>query len=171
MLAKDIMTKDVKTLKLDGTIEDAVELFAKNGITGAPIVDGGGYVVGILTDVDIMRCLKVRYPKLSMVFPSSHALGVSFTETIEYRELIEAFSEVCHTKISEIMQSDIITVTPDTNVGELIHIMVTKKINRLPVVKDDVIVGIISRMDVTKRLSDIVKEQHEKPHYKHQNNS
>jgi CBS domain-containing protein len=167
MLAKDIMTKDVKTLKADGSIEGAVELFAKNGISGAPVVDDENHIVGILTDVDIMKSLRVRYPKLSMVFPSSHALGVSFTETIEYRELIEAISEICHTKISEIMNPDVITVLPETNVGELIHILVTKKINRLPVIKDGVVVGIISRMDVTRKLSGIVKEQGEKQHRKH----
>jgi len=167
MLAKDIMTKDVKTLTSDATVEDAVELFAKNGITGAPVVDGENHITGILTDVDIMKSLRIRYPKLSMVFPSSHALGVSFTETIEYRELIDAFSEVCHTKISDIMNSDVVTVNLDTDVGELIHIMVTKKINRLPVVKNGTVVGIISRMDVTKKLSEIVKEQNDKQHHKH----
>lgn len=164
MLAKDIMTKDVKMLKADNTIKDAVEMFAKNGITGAPVVDDESHILGIFTDVDIVKSMKVRYPKLSMVYPSSHVLGVSFNETIEYRDLMDAFFEVCNNKVGDVMSAHPITVGPETNVGEILYIMITKKINRLPVVKDDVVLGIITRMDVTKRLAELASEHVEKKH-------
>ena len=96
MKIEDIMNIEVLTLKADNTISDAVKFFSDNKIGGAPIVDDENRLLGILSEIDIIKLLKTKTTKLEMVFPSSHSLGLTFQESIEYKEIQEAFAELGH---------------------------------------------------------------------------
>ena len=67
MKVDDVMTKKVITLKPDQTVSEAVDKLAKHGISGAPVVDGSGAVVGMLTESDILDAIKTRSKRIEMV--------------------------------------------------------------------------------------------------------
>lgn len=153
MKIEAIMVQDVVTLYADETLKEATDLFAKHGISGVPVIDKTRKVIGILTEADILRELKTKTRQISMVFPSSHALGMTFKESITYKEVQDAFKEVGGTTVSEAMQNEVVTAAPEDSVAEVAHKMVTHKVNRIPVVeKDGVLVGIVTRGDIIKGL-------------------
>lgn len=154
MKVEEIMTKNVITLKPSETIRQAIQKFAKNRISGAPVVDDENNVIGILTEKDILKSLRTRYTELRMVYPSLPIMGISFVEVEKQKELFEALKEIGDMHVLEVMHKDVITVMPTDLVEDSIPIMVSKGINRLPVVDPNKkLVGIITRCNVIIGLS------------------
>ena len=150
-----VMTKKVITATPGETVKDVVNKLSKNNISGVPIVDDENRVVGMVSESDILQILKNKSRKLSLIFPSSHALGMTFEESIDFRELREVMIEVQNYKVEEVMNRDVTTVGPEKTIAEVSNIMVQNNINRIPVVKRDKIIGIITRGDIIKGLSSI----------------
>ena len=150
---KGIMTKDVITASPEDSIKEVVRKLSKNGIGGLPVIDEEKKVLGIVTETDILKALKTKSTKLSLVFPSSHALGMTFQETSDFRELKDAMNEVKNLHVNQIMSKDVITVTPEATIAEVASIMAQNNINRIPVVKNNKLVGIVTRGDIIKGLS------------------
>lgn len=152
---KDIMKTDVITLKPDNTLKEAVVKFAENDIHGAPVVDEDNKIIGILTEKDILSELKTKTTKLSLVFPSSHALGMTFQESITENEVRKAFQDVGNTPVSEVMNANVITTGPEDLIAEIAVKMVNKNVHRLPVVQDGELVGFVTRADIIKGLAEV----------------
>jgi CBS domain-containing protein len=151
---KDIMKTDVLTLKPTDTLNEAVKKFAEMDIHGAPVVDEENKIIGILTEKDILSELKTKTTKLSLVFPSSHALGMTFQESITKQEVREAFKEVGETPVSEVMNTNVISTSPDDLLVEIAVKMVNENVHRLPVVENGEVVGFITRADIIKGLAE-----------------
>jgi CBS domain-containing protein len=152
MEIRDIMKKDVLTLKPDQTIAEAVKFLSENMIGGAPVVDKENRLLGILSEVDIIKTLKTKTTKLSMVFPSSHSLGLTFQESIVFKEIQDAFEEIGHMEVRDIMTSDIITAGPDQTLEEVAPNLLKEHVKRVPILEDDRVIGIITRRDIIKGL-------------------
>ena len=150
---KDIMQKEVVTLKPDDTLKQAVVVFAESDIHGAPVVNEDNEMVGILTERDILSELKTYTTKLSLVFPSSHALGLTFQESISQKKVREAFKEVGGILVSEAMQERVVTTTSEEPITEIAVKMVNENVHRLPVVDNGKLVGFITRADIIKGLA------------------
>jgi CBS domain-containing protein len=147
-----IMNKDVMVLNPDDTLKEAVEFFAKNKIGGAPVIDKEKKLLGILSEIDIIKTLKEKTTKLSMIFPSSHSLGLTFQESIEYKEIQEAFKDLGGVKVSEIMTKDIITAKPGQDIEDVAPNLLQDNVKRVPIVEEGKLVGIITRRDIIKGL-------------------
>ncbi len=152
MLAKDIMTKDVVVLKPNETIKEATQKFAEHNISGSPVVDKNNKIIGILSESDILAALKTHYKELKMVYPSMTLIGVSFIELSKQKELFEAFKEVGSTPISDVMQKAVHSTASDAPVEAVIKIMNENNVNRIPVVDNKKLKGIITRGDIIKGL-------------------
>ena len=148
-----IMTKKVITAKPGDLIKDIVHRLAEYEISGLPVVDTSNKVIGMISEKDILKALKTESRTLSMVFPSSHALGMTFEESVDYRELKEAMKEMQNSPIEKIMNKNVITVKVNTTIAEVASIMIQNNVNRLPVVKDNKLIGIITRGDIILGLS------------------
>ncbi|UCE73787.1 MAG: CBS domain-containing protein [Methanomassiliicoccales archaeon] len=159
MLVKDIMVKEVVTLKLDETLKEAALKFSKNNISGAPVIDDEGKVIGILSETDIVTTLERNLKELKMVhlFPELSMVGLSFVETPSDKKTEEIFEEVGDIKISEMMKRSVKTVGPDDQIKAVIDIVASGKINRVPVVEDGKLIGIVTRGDIIKGMSRLVK--------------
>jgi CBS domain-containing protein len=155
MKVSKIMTKEVICLRPDDTIAEVVKIFAENKIGGAPVVDENGALVGILTDADLFRNLRLKYKEYNISFPMTIGEGmpsVDFKTKVKTQDLKKAFKAMAETKVSEVMKTNVLTISPDDIVEVVVPLIVDKKINRLPVVKDGKLVGLVSRGDIIRAI-------------------
>ncbi len=115
MKAREIMTRDVISILDEATIEDAARLLARNRISGLPVVNAGGMLVGLITEHDLIA-----------------KTGRS---------------------VADIMSRSVITVSPDTEVEQIQHLLTNQRIRRVPVVEDGHVVGIVSRSDLVRQIA------------------
>jgi len=146
MKAKDIMSKDVITIKATATIEEIARTMLEFDISGVPVVDERGRMEGIVTEEDLLH--KETNPRLPSVI---NVLG-----GLIYYDGVERFEadrkKLLAGRASEIMTEDVITVTEDTDTAEIAKLMLDHGIRAIPVVAGDDIVGIVSRADIIKTL-------------------
>ena len=160
-LVKDVMTTPVVTLRPDMPVSEATALLAENDVSGAPVVDGDK-IVGIFSEADVLRSLKTTKKNLRLVFPSISSIGIAFQEELVQRELLEAYEEIGSKPVSEVMSNEIHTISADSTVKAAVTAMVVNDVNRLPVVSEGRLVGIVTRGDVIKGLADD-KNNNDKP--------
>jgi CBS domain-containing protein len=151
--ARDFMTSPVITVTPDMLVKDAAALLAERNVSGAPVMDGGK-VVGIFSEVDILKSLKTTKKNLRLVFPSISSIGIAFQEELVQRELLEAYEEIGEKTVSEVMSKQVHTVDDGITLKDAVAAMVLNDVNRLPVIKDGELVGILTRGDVIKGLAD-----------------
>ena len=154
MKIKDVMTTDVVTLSPDETVLGASLKLSDKRISGAPVVDSSGKVIGVFSEADILKKLKITSKTLRMIYPSLCSVCVSFTEEETERETIEAYKEVAALKVGDVMTVPAETVGPELDVRDAIKKMVGKRINRLPVVNEaGKSMGIITRGDILRGIA------------------
>jgi CBS domain-containing protein len=137
----EIAHEEWPTLAPDETVEGAIKLFAESGISGAPVVDGGR-LVGIVTEGDlIFRDAEIKAPGFLDILGGLIPLG----SWDEYRK--EALKSAGVT-VDEVMTGEPITISPDASLAEASTIMAEKRIKILPVAEDEVLHGVITRMDI-----------------------
>ncbi len=147
------MTGEIIKLAPDETVRDAVQKFADHKISGSPVLDTEGNLLGIVSETDILNAVKTKCKRLEMVYPSLSLVSVSFIEGFDKKEVEEAFQEISATPVAEIMTKDPITVNLEGELGEAIDIMNKSGINRIPVTSNNDVVGIITRRDIIKGLA------------------
>ena len=147
LLAKNIMIKKVITIKKEASIEKLSELLLKNKISGVPVVDDDGKMVGIATEGDlIIRDSDLHFPRYFKLLDS-----------IIYLESLNKFKsnlkKYLGTKVEDVMTAKVRTVRENTLVSEVANIMIRNNVNRVPVLnrKGD-LVGIITRADIVKSM-------------------
>ena len=152
-LVKDVMTKNVITVNKDTTVEELSELLLKNNITGAPVVDKDGKLIGMVTDADIIT------EDIEPIFPlyfDPLIVSFAFMENFEkYKKDIKDYLEI---KVEDIMTRRVKTVKENTSVSDAVKILVKDRINRIPVVDDEnKVIGIVARADILKSMLDGAK--------------
>jgi CBS domain-containing protein len=152
---KKIMNKDVITAKSKDLVKNIIKVLAEHDISGMPVVDEDKKVIGMISEKDVLRALKTESRTLSMVFPSSHALGMTFHEEINYRELKESMKEIGKCKVEKIMNTKITSVDENATIAEVASIMTRNNVNRVPVLKNDKLIGIVTRGDIILGLSKV----------------
>lgn len=135
---KDVMTKEVITVKRNVDIHEAARLLSENNISGMPVVDEENHVIGVVSEADILYTTGM---KKGHTFKDvlRHVLGEPLP-----RRMDKSFVE-------DIMSSPAITTKPDADIREVAGILDGKKIKRLPVVDDEnKLAGIISRANIIR---------------------
>jgi CBS-domain-containing membrane protein len=144
--AKDIMTRDVITVKPDTTIEDLARLLMKHQINGTPVVDDNGNLKGVVTENDLIsKNSRLHIPTIFRLFDAFIPLGASRLE-VEIKKMA-AFA------VDDICTRDMITVDGETSVEEIATIMTEKKIHLLPVLKEGKLIGIIGKKDLIRGMA------------------
>ena len=146
MLARDIMTREVITVKPKDRVDEVARLLVDHKISGIPVVDEENHVVGIITEKDlIVKASELRVPFYITLFES-----IIFLENpIRFNNDLKKYTAV---NVEDAMTKQVVTVEEDTEVSEVAKIMQNKRINRVPVVRNGKLVGIITRNDVLKSL-------------------
>jgi len=140
MLVKDVMTTNVITIQKFENVMAVADILASRNISGIPVVDKDGKVVGIITQADILSVVGVRKGQ-TLKDLLKHMLG----EPLPERKTGDI--------VGDVMTSPVLTTTPETNIAEVVRIMDEKKIRRLVVVdSSNKLAGIISRADILKAV-------------------
>ncbi|MFT3732187.1 MAG: CBS domain-containing protein [Hyphomicrobium sp.] len=147
MKASDVMTAKVISVAPDATLGDMIKLMLQHRISGLPVVTKEGKLVGVITEGDCLR----RAETGTEVKRSFWRDLLTGSETLA-SEYIQSHGR----KVSEVMSRDPITVDPDTDLSEVIHLMEKNRIKRVPVVKNGAVVGIVSRANLLQTLSGLV---------------
>ena len=146
-LAKDVMIKDVKTVKPKDTVKYAAKYFVDSKIGGAPVVDDDGRLVGLISESDLIsQDAKVHFPTYIHLLDSY--IFIESTKRFE-----ESLKRAAAATVEELMAKDVVTVSPDATIEQVSTLMVDKHIGRIPVVDDDKVVGIITKGDIVRTLS------------------
>ena len=126
----------------DETVEGAIKLFAESGISGAPVVEDGRRLVGIVTEGDlIFRDADIKAPGFLDILGGLIPLG----SWDEYRK--EALKSAGVT-VDEVMTRELITISPDASLAEASTTMADKRVKILPVAEGDRLHSVITRMDI-----------------------
>jgi CBS domain-containing protein len=115
MLAKDIMTRDIVTVKPTMTVKSLAMTLIKNQISGAPVVGSNGKIIGIVSEADIVS----KKGK----------------------------------DVRALMSKKVISVSEDSSVEEIARLMTTHNIKRVPVMRNDEVLGIVSRADIVSAIA------------------
>jgi CBS domain-containing protein len=143
----DIMTIAVIKVQPETPVSEIARLMSQHGVSGLPVVDTDNRVVGIVTELDMMaRNTRFKLPNFIFIFDAMIPLETGH----HYRERLE---HVLGTTAQEIMSEPPVTVTPDATIEELAELMVDRRINPIPVVQNDRLVGIISRSDIIRLMA------------------
>ena len=147
LTAKDIMTRDVITVRPETSIEELASLLVKNEISGAPVLDDAGSLFGIVTENDLIsRNKRLHIPTV-----------VSFLDAAIYIESSRKFEEevkrMAATKVGDICIRKVVTITGETTVVDIATIMAEKKVHLLPVIEGGKVIGIVGKRDMVKAVA------------------
>lgn len=153
MKVSEVMTKDVITCRPSDPVDGVVKLMSEKDISGLPVVDGDK-VVGMVTEADIMRLLVVPEPSRTLWMPSplEVLIEIPLKEIIQLRRLQQSVKDAGGQNVGNIMQKDVLSISPDDDIEDAASAMVKHKVNRLAVLKDGKLVGIITRDDIIHGL-------------------
>jgi CBS domain-containing protein len=153
MLVSDIVKTKVVTLRDTDTISKAISKLTEHNISGAPVLDESGSVVGILNEVDILKAMKTRYRELKMVYPSIPVMGISFVELHKKKDVYKALKEITEKKVSDLMEKRIPRIMPKDMVEDIIPMMARERGDILPVISESgSLEGIVTRGDILEVL-------------------
>jgi len=144
MNAADVMTRQVITIAPDASILQAAHLMLQNRISGLPVVDVHGRLVGIVTEGDFLRRTEIgterhRPSWLQFLTPE--------------RRLADEYVHTHGRKIEEVMTCNPHTVSEETPLEEVVRIMERKNVKRVPVLRAGKLVGIITRANLLHALA------------------
>jgi len=144
--ARDIMTKEVITVQEDMTVEALGRIFIEKRISGAPVLDSKGKLVGIVTENDLVRKNnRLHIPTVVRIFDAFLPLGS--TDRVE-----EEIRRISASRISEIYSRTVVTVAPDATLQDVSSLMFEKGVHLIPVLDTDRIVGIIGKIDIIRGM-------------------
>ena len=146
MRATDVMTTDVITVSPDTTVQALATLLAERGISGAPVVDSSGRLVGIVSEGDLLHRAEIGTARRHRERRRSWWLD-HFASDLA-REYVKSHGRT----VKDIMTRDIATVTEETDLADVAALLEARRIKRVPFMRDDKIVGIISRANIVRAV-------------------
>ncbi len=147
---RNAMQKEVITFNGADKISEASKILRDHKISGAPVVDEGNKVIGILSEGDIIRLLEVHSPNLNLILPAPFDLiELPVRMKYEFDEIAAGINKAAVEKVQSIMTKQVKTITPEKSISDAAELMEKHNINRLPVVdEEDKLLGIITRGDI-----------------------
>ncbi len=155
MLVKEVMNRNVIVLKPDMDLRTAARILAENKITGAPVVDEHGKLIGILTLKDILKAIEIRMESLGVyLMPTPFDYMEFFDFEIPHEEKRDVFDDLSSIQVRDVMEKRVHYVYEDDDIEDAIHLLAKKEVSRLPVVdKNGKVIGIVSRADIISALA------------------
>lgn len=150
--AGELMTRDVVVVHQDMSLLDAVKLMARRHISGMPVLDDAGRIIGMLSEGDLVRWhegYSERQARWLDMLAEGGNLAPEFLRGIQEQ----------HRKVKVAMAHGATCVTEETPAREIARLMYEKNFKRVPVLRDGRLVGIVARSDLVRALADRLEEK------------
>lgn len=143
------MERQVYAIGQEATVREAITYFSEKHISGAPVVSAGGQVVGFLSDGDIMRYLRTQDHALSAMDSSLLFLEYLWDPNDVFEQKLDAIMDL---NVLELGTRKPITIPEDACLADACRLLSEAGVKKVPVVKGNAVVGIISRSGITNYL-------------------
>jgi len=148
MKVSDVMTRRVVSVTPEATIRHAIRLMLDNHISGLPVIDDQGRLVGIVSEADFLR-----RSEIGTQGKRSRWLDALLGPAGPANDYVHSHGF----KVEEVMTRKPITVQEDTPLDQVVHLMEGHRVKRLPVVRGEKVVGIVSRANLMRALASIYR--------------
>ena len=142
MKIKDLMIRDVTSIMNDCKLVDLIQILSRHKITGVPVVNHNQEVIGFISQHDVIKAALPNY--LEIINSSS-----IFSEFIQLSKRLQEYSE--H-PVEEFMNKKVLTIEEEDNEVLAASLLIQNKIQRLPVVRENKLVGIVTLTDICRIL-------------------
>ena len=149
MRAHQIMTRKVTTVKAETPILEAANLMLQQHISGLPVVDETGKLIGIVSEGDFVRRSEIG---------TQRARGRWLKFLVGPGRSASEFVHEHGRKIGEVMTEDPCTATEEMSLEEVVRLMERQNVKRLPVVRSDRLVGMVTRSDLLRAVADLARD-------------
>jgi CBS domain-containing protein len=136
----------VITVDPDTTVQALATLLAERGISGAPVIDAGGRLVGVISEGDLLHRAEIGTARRHRVRRRSWWLD-HFASDLA-RDYVKSHGRT----VKDIMTRDVVTVTEDTELADVATLLEARRVKRVPVMRDGKVVGIISRANIVRAV-------------------
>lgn len=136
MHAADIMTRRVVTISPEHSVRHAARLMLENRVSGLPVCDDDGNLVGVLSEGDLLRRSEL-----------GSAMLRGATDNRPQQDP-ETYIKAHSWRVGDVMTSDPVAVDPDASADQIAALMAARSIKRVPVVQRGRLIGIVSRRDI-----------------------
>lgn len=143
MNAADIMTRKVVSVDVETTIAEAARLMLQHHISGLPVTDQSGKMVGIITESDLLHRAELGTGR-------RHQRWIELL--IGPGRLADNYVEAHARKVGEAMTETVVSVVPRTELPDIVRLMEARNVKRVPVIDAGRLVGIVSRADLVRAL-------------------
>jgi CBS domain-containing protein len=149
MQARDVMTKDVAAVSSDTPTREVARLMTARRISAVPVLAAGGEAVGMVSEGDLIGRNAAQRAARREWWLEMLAEGTTLSPT--FRQFVEAGDR----PVREVMTTPVVTVSEDTELGEIAELLEAHSIKRVPVVRGGRVVGIVSRADLLRALAPV----------------
>lgn len=144
MKAAEIMVKDVVTTGPEASVQELATLMLERRISGLPVVDGGGRLLGIVSEGDLIRRPEIDTDRVKLGW-----LRLLLSDEARARDFVKSHGR----KAREVMTQPAISVATDAPLAEVVRLMARHRIKRLPVVDKGRLVGLVTRTDLLRAVA------------------
>jgi CBS domain-containing protein len=145
------MTTNVITVGPDASVQEVAKILSERGISGAPVVDAENHVIGIVSEGDLLHRVEVgteRRPDRTRRRRSWWLDSIASDEELA-RDYVKSHGRTAR----DVMTPEVVSVNDTSGLGEIATLLETRRIKRVPVLKDGKLVGIISRANLVRALA------------------
>lgn len=149
MRAKELMTQELTTISSDATVLEAATLMLERHISGLPVVDRSGELIGMITAGDLLRRAEIA--------TDSRLTGFAAFQT--GRERLAANYAQAHGKqVGHVMTTKMHAVSEDASIKEIVDVMTRHDVKRVPVVQGKNLIGLVSRTDILRAFVEAARQ-------------
>ena len=154
MIVSDVMNDKPVTCQMEDSVVEAASLMKKKKISGMPVLDGDR-LVGVISESDILRLFSVEDEGQLWLPSPLEIFEIPFRDLLKWEKMHRSIEDVSKKKVSEVMNRDVHKVGPNDSIQEAALVMTRHRINRLPVIENGLLVGIVTRGDVITGLGNV----------------
>src|SRR6266702_4558873 len=153
MRAMDVMTTHVVTIGPDASVQELAVLLSERAISGVPVIDSDNRLVGIATEGDLLHRTET-----GTAHPTERRRSRWLESLASDRELARDYVKSHGRKVGDIMTRVVVMVDDTTELAEIANLLETRRIKRVPVLRDGKLVGIVSRANLVRALAATASE-------------
>jgi len=152
MRAVDVMTTEIISVGPDTSVQALAALLSERGISGVPVVDAENRVVGIVSEGDVLHRVETGTER-RLERRTRGRRSWWLDAVASDRELARDYVKSHARTVRDIMTRDVVSISDTAELADIAMLLETKRIKRVPVVRDGKLVGIVSRANLVRALA------------------